>query len=81
MHLIILLLVIRISPTMILAKTFLTATHHACFCSPGLCAFIDKRGIGFKMKLAKLDEEKKIEQLKKGNKNYEEIYQKAEKKV
>ncbi len=54
---------------MILAKTFLTATHHACFCSPGLCAFVDKRGIGFKMKLGKIDDEKKIEQLKKGNKN------------
>ncbi len=33
------------------------------------------------MKLGKIDDEKKIEQLKKGNKNYEEIYQKAEKKV
>jgi len=32
------------------------------------------------MKLGKMDDEKKIELLKKGNKNYEEIYQKAEKK-
>ena len=32
------------------------------------------------MKLGKVDDEKKIELLKKGNKNYEEIYQKAGKK-
>ena len=58
----------------------MTATHHACFCSPGLCAFIDNRKIGFKMKLRKMDDEKKIELLKKGNKNYEEIYQKTKEK-
>jgi len=48
---------------MILSKTLLTATHHACFWSLGHCAFIDKREIGFKMKLSKMDDEKKIELL------------------
>jgi len=32
------------------------------------------------MKLSKMDDEKKIDLLKKGNKNYEEIYQKAKEK-
>ena len=74
-------MVLKISPTMIFSKTLLTATHHACFFSLGVCGFIDNRKIGFKMKLGKMDDEKKIELLKKRNKNYEEIYQKAEKKV